>query len=179
MSQSSQLKLTFIQIYQKYIKKKNSFSKSCIKPCSVTQVGVCSSSSTQKGWIKRLGKLKNKKINKKGGTDKEQEKRWIHRFLLSDCGTGSIRAAIKKAEDGQNTQRKGLVAVWNNRKTDRDRTAGQGVKERKRLGNTGKREGKQRPKGRVADNCAHLCRHVNTDTDIENRLSKYSVKFWI
>lgn len=55
-------------------------------------------------------------------------------------------------EDRQITQRKGLVVVWNNRKTDRDRTAGQGVKERKRLGNTGKREGKQRSIGRVADN---------------------------
>lgn len=62
----------------------------------------------------------------------------------------------QKAEDGQSTQRKGLVAVWNNRKTDRDRNAGQGVKERKRLGNTGKREGKQRPKGRVADNCTSV-----------------------
>lgn len=58
-------------------------------------------------------------------------------------------------EDGQSTQRKGLVVVWNNRKTDRDRTAGQGVKERKRLGNTGKGEGKQRSKGRVADNRTH------------------------
>lgn len=62
----------------------------------------------------------------------------------------------QKAEDGQSTQRKGLVAVWNNRKTDRDRNAGQGVKERKRLGNTGKREGKQRPKGREADNCTSV-----------------------
>lgn len=58
----------------------------------------------------------------------------------------------QRAEDGQSTQRKGLVAVCNNRKTDRDRDAGQGVKRRKRLGNTGKTEGKQRPKGRVADN---------------------------
>lgn len=84
-------------------------------------------------------------------TNKEQEKDesralglWEHR--------GSHQSA---EEDGQSTQRKGLVVVWNNRKTDGDRIAGQGVKERKRHGNTGKREGKQRSKGRVADNRPH------------------------
>lgn len=59
---------------------------------------------------------------------------------------GEHQGSHQSAEDGQSTQRKGLVAIWNNRKTDRDRTAGQGVKERKRLGNTGKREGKQKAK---------------------------------
>lgn len=64
----------------------------------------------------------------------------------------------QSAEDRQSTQRKGLVAVWNNRKTDRNRNAGQGLKERKRIENTGKREEKQRPRpgGRVDDNYRSL-----------------------
>lgn len=75
---------------------------------------------------------------------------------MSDCGTGSIRAAIKRQRMDRARRGKVWFAVWNNRKTDRDRNAGQGVKERKRLGNTGKREGTQRPKGREADNCTSV-----------------------
>lgn len=64
------------------------------------------------------------------------------------CKTAALGASGQpsKCRGWTVTQRKGLVAIWNNRKTDRDRTAGQGVKERKRLGNTGKREGKQKAK---------------------------------
>lgn len=62
----------------------------------------------------------------------------------------------QSAEDGQSRQGKDLEAVWNNRKTDGERNAGQrsqGEEEPGKHRKEGKREGGQRPKGRVADRC--------------------------
>lgn len=104
--------------------------------------------------IKRAGWKRNKRTSRQTKSGRKM-RAGLCLSVECECDTGSIRTAIKEQRRMDRAQRKGLVVVWNNRKTDRDRAAGQGVKERKRLGNTGKREGKQRSKGRVADNRTH------------------------
>lgn len=86
----------------------------------------------------------------------------------------------QSAEDGQSTQRKGLVAVCMKQQEDR-----QGQKCRSKESRRGRdletQERGRESKGQNGEwlTIAHLCRHVNADTDTKYRLSKCSVRFWI
>lgn len=151
-----------MQIYGTYMKiYKCSTTKKCIN--HVCKTGgcvcgcVCSRSSKSQGCID-YPKLKGQagKRNKRASRQTKSRRKMRAGLSVVRVWHWEHQGGHQRAEeDGQVSQRKGLVVVWNNRKTDRDRTAGQGVTERKRLGNTGKREGKQRSKGRVADNRTH------------------------
>lgn len=86
----------------------------------------------------------------------------------------------QSSEDGQRRQRKGLEAIWNNRKK-KGRDIEQGVSERGRGrdSKTGKREGKLMQKGRVADNTIHgIMSHLGTDShrDLQEKTPKKKIQ---
>lgn len=102
MSQTSQLKLIFMQIYQKYIKNRQLLSQQNkqkgITPCSITQVGVCSSSGKPQsctyepgleGLINKAGKIKQ------GHRDREQEKDEGTGFCCQFVALGASRQPSK------------------------------------------------------------------------------------
>lgn len=171
-----------MQIYQKYIKNRRLLSqnkKKGITPCPVTQVAVCSSSGKPQsckyepgleGLINKAGKIKQ------GMEAKSRRKMKPQVFLLSVCGAGSIRAAIRR----QRMDRAPRGKVWwlygtTGRQTEtemQDRQSRRG-----RHLETQERGRESRGQKGEWLTIAHLCRHVNTDT--RYRLSKCSVKFWI
>lgn len=65
--------------------------------------------------------------------DKEQEKDKGRAGALSLLWSAwQYEGWHQSAEDGQRWERKGLEAIWNNRKRERERNIGQGVRERGR-----------------------------------------------